>query len=107
MWCFVVRSAQGARILNPLMVLATPRMRTSARADFPLMLSTSSSTNNHYVITLTKPFSRIPCTLNFLIIHTRAIFIIIRAHEQSTNYLLEAVARVQAGRSLSYESHFC
>ena len=44
MWCFVVRSAQGARILNPLMLLATPRMRTSARADFPLMLSTSSST---------------------------------------------------------------
>ena len=44
MWCFVVRSAQGARILNPLMLLATPRMRTSAGADFPLMLSTSSST---------------------------------------------------------------
>ena len=70
MWCFVVRSAQGARILNPLMLLATPRMRTSAGADFPLMLSTSSSTNNHYLITLTKPFSSIPCTLNFLIIHT-------------------------------------
>ena len=44
MWCFVVRSAQGARILNPLMLLATPRMRTSAGADFPLKLSTSSST---------------------------------------------------------------
>ena len=26
--------------------------------------------NNHYVITLTKPFSSIPCTLNFLVIHT-------------------------------------
>ena len=70
MWCFVVRSARGARILNPLMLLATPRMRTSAGADFPLMLSTSSSTNNRYLISLTKPCSRIPCTLNFLIIHT-------------------------------------